>query len=489
MFKGPFFFLILFFFSPVKAEKSLKVLKLPRSMEQAVHVIINTKKAEQEKFLVFVKNKALQGSPSFVLEFPFYHVNTKLNNSNWASLSKSQIYFLALKEARYQVSQVVFNLVLEKNKIKFLQKRLQSIIDKKAKYYIFSEKVFKFHVNSEFSFISTAKVRLKISFLNLKEILDKEGLLHSIKDKFNILPMFNLLNTKTGYAKNWWQSNTQPLSSSAVNANAVNPLEKKSLSIPVGDKDIFLLNKEASLDRLIASLKSQFLSHFAEQAKPLSLYLFRPTRFSFQQFLPHSLLKKSSFYPVKVASYLEPDLILNGEVAYSLDEQKRILKALLSLNIFKTSSKKTVVVFNKEKQWNLESGTGSVQVSQKIRKQILDFFKESGSIVLKELAGMKNKALLQAYEVVLVVKGSLVPSDLYLFMSIFKFHVREVLDIQVQTLSRSEFHLKLASTLKPKDIVEKIRNLVLPSYEIKAVSLFADKSKISFFLRKRKNKP
>lgn len=489
MLKRLIFSLIFLLVSSVKGQVNLQVFNLPASMEQDVQEIIKAKKIEQEKFLDFVKNKVSEGKSSLILEFPFYHINTKLKNSNWTSLPKSQIYFLALKEARRQVSQILFNLVLGKNKTQNLQKRLQSIIDKQAKYYIFSEKVFKFHVNSKFSFISTAKVRLKISFLNFKKILDKEGLLYSVKDKFNVLPMFNLLNTKTGYVQNWWQINTTPLFSSAISAGAIGALlqKKKSLSIPAEIKTTSL-NKGASLDKLIANIKTQFLSHFAEKAKPLSLYFFRPTKFNFQKFLPRSLLKKSAFYPIKIASYLAPDLILNGDVAYSLDEKKRILKISLLLKVFKMSSKKTVVIFSQEKSWNLESGNSTTYVSQKIRNQILQFFKESGSVVLSELVGMKNKALLQAYEVILVAKGSLLPVDLYQFMSVFKFHVREVLDIQLQTLSRSEFHLKLVSTLESEDIVEKMTNLVLPNYKMKAVSLFSDKSKISFFLKKIKNK-
>ncbi|MBE8221492.1 MAG: hypothetical protein HAW60_02060 [Bdellovibrionales bacterium] len=490
MFKSVVFFLILVFFLPAKSEQNLNLLNLPEGMKESALKIIKDKQLHQKKFLEFVKNKALQGNSSLELEFPFYHVNTKLKNSNWHSLPKSQIYFLALKDARHKVSQVLFNIVLEDNKIKSLKRRLQFIIDKKTKYYIFSEKVFKFNINSKFSFISTASVRLKISFINLKKILDKEGLLHIIKDKFNILPMFNILNTKTGYAKNWWQKSNVSLYSSAIDIESKNQIDKKSLSIITEDKNNSVLNKQTSLDRTIDDLKLQFLKYFANQAKPLSLYLFNPTKFNFQKFIPKDLLKKSSFYPIKIASYLEPDLILNAEISYSLDEQKQILKMTLMLKIFKTSNKKTVVVFNKKRQWSIgpeTSTTTPVQISKKIKKQILEFFKESGDLVLKDLVGIKSKALLQAYEVTLIVKGALYPSDLYKFISIFKFHMREVLDVQVQTLSRSEFHLKLSSTLKPQDIIKKIKNLSLPSYEISSVSLF-NNSKISFFLKKLKNK-
>ncbi len=457
-------------------------------MELEAQSVIDAQKEKQKQFLNFVKNKALQGSSSFVLEFPFYHVNVKKNNSRWASLSKNQVYFLALKQARYKVSQVLFNLILEKKKSSLLKKRLQSIIEEKAKYYIFSEKVFQFQVHSQFSFISTAKVHLKISFVNLKQILDKEGLLHGIKSKFNVLPMFNLLNTTTGYAKNWWQSSTEPLFSLAVSVEKANAANKNSTATALTIKNISPLTKETSLDKFLVNVKKQFLNHFAEQAQPLSLYLFRPSRFYFKNFLSSSLLKKSAFYPIKIASYLEPDLILQGDVTYSFNEQKRILTILLSLKVFKTASKEVVVVFKKEKKWSLESNTVDISPSRKIKTQILKFFKEAGDTILKELVGVKNKALLQAYPVVLVVKGSLAPADLYQFISIVKFHIREVLNIKVQTLSRSEFHLKVASTLKPKDIAKKIKHLNLPNYTIKAVSLFSDKSKIGFFLKKHKNK-
>lgn len=486
MFQSLAFILILLTLLPLQAESSLKSFNLPERLEKEAQSILEIKKKAQVDFLNSVKVLASQAKPRFVLEFPFYYVNTKLKNSRWSSLPKSQIYFLALKEAKRQISKVLFQLLLGKIKAKKIEKRLLSLVEQKAKYYIFSEKVFNFKVHPEFSFISTAKVRLKISFFNLKKLLDKEGLLYSVRKQFSILPMLNLLNTRTGYVQNWWQVSDKSLFLQATGVGSGLGLKDKNQSLGEALHSQ-TLPKASGLDQLLFELKSEFLNNFAKQAKPLSLYLFKPRKFKFQSFFSNTLLKESAFYPVKLASYLGPDLILNGELFYALDEQKQILKITLVLKIFKLSSKKTVVVLNRTKQWSLDPNS-SMGLSEKNRMQITSFLNMAGKNILKELVTMKNKALLQAYEVVLVIKGSLAPVDLYQFISVFKFHVREVLGLHLQTLSRSEFHLKLVSTLKPKEILTKLNALVLPNYEIKGASLFVNNSRISFFLRKLKNR-
>lgn len=479
MLKNACFCLIIFYFVSAKAIEDLKIFNLPKDMNHVVQKIIKVHSDKQKKFLKLLKAQTLKGKTVFAVQFPFYHINRKIKNNNWRSLSKNQIYFLALKKAKIQVSNILFNVLLGSDKTQNLKQQLRQIHNKQSKYYIVSEKVFDMQSNSSFAFISTATVHLNISILNLKKILDKKHLLYSLKSKFNILPMINLLNTKTGYVHNWWQAKEQSLFSLASTLKNKNLKSTQKIYLEQSPK------QQSQLNAIFFDLKTQFLNYFAKKANNYSLYVFRPKKYHFQHFLPEYLLKNASFSSSQIAAYLNPNLVLNADINYQLDEQKQKLTVMFLFKIFKSSSKKIVVMLNTTQEWKLNSN--NAQLSVEIKKKMLKHFKDLGDKLLGNLLNLKQKALLQAYESTLVIKGSLSPVDLYRFMSMFKFRIRETLSLNLQSLSQFQFYLKLNSTLKIKAIANKISKLRLPNYLITKVSIATDQNKIKFSLKKIKD--